>query len=104
VLAVSRAGYYAWRRTGLTRVWASAVTACPTAQGWLYLAVVLDLASRRVVGWAAGATVGQELTLAARRPALARRRGACCITPIAGCTIPARVLSAGWPRMAASPA
>jgi transposase InsO family protein len=59
--------------TGLNRVWASDVTACPTAQGWLYLAVVLDLASRRVVGWAAGATVGQELTLAALRQALAHR-------------------------------
>ncbi len=40
------------------RVWVSDVTACATDQGWLYLAVVLDLASRRVVGWAAGATVG----------------------------------------------
>ena len=38
----------------LNQVWASDVTACPTATGWLYLAVVLDLASRRVIGWAAG--------------------------------------------------
>lgn len=60
------------------QVWASDVTACWTAQGWLYLAVVLDLASRRVVGWRAGPTVGQELTLAALRQALARR------TPPAG--------------------
>ena len=55
------------------QVWASDVTACFTRQGWLYLAVVLDLASRRVVGWAAGATPGQELTLPALQQALARR-------------------------------
>lgn len=52
------------------QVWVSDVTACWTAQEWLYLAVVLDLASRRVVGWAAGATPGQELTLAALQQAL----------------------------------
>ena len=57
----------------LDQVWASDVTACPTAAGWLYLAVVLDLASRRVIGWAAGRTGGQELTLAALRQALRHR-------------------------------
>src|SRR5437667_9598169 len=60
------------------RVWGSDVTACWTAQGWLYLAVVLDLASRRVIGWATGATPGQELTLPALRQALTHR------TPPAG--------------------
>lgn len=58
----------------LNQVWASDVTACLTAEGWLYLAVVLDLASRRVIGWATGRTSGQELTLPALRQALARRR------------------------------
>jgi transposase InsO family protein len=58
----------------LNQVWASDVTACATAVGWLYLAVVLDLASRRVVGWAAGPTLGQELTLPALRQALQRRQ------------------------------
>jgi len=57
----------------LNRVWASDVRACWTAEGWLYLAVVLDLASRRVIGWAAGATPGQELTLPALRQALTHR-------------------------------
>lgn len=60
--------------TELNRVWASDVTACPTAAGWLYLAVVLDLASRRVVGWHAGRTPGQELTVPALRQALQHRR------------------------------
>ena len=34
------------------QVWCSDITYIPTAVGWLYLAVVLDLYSRRVVGWA----------------------------------------------------
>ena len=58
----------------LNRVWASDVTACRTGQGWLYVAVVLDLASRRVIGWAAGPTPGQALTLPALQRALAQRR------------------------------
>jgi transposase InsO family protein len=63
----------AFQVAALDQVWASDVTACPTAAGWLYLAVVLDLGSRRVIGWHAGATVGQELTLPALRQALTRR-------------------------------
>jgi putative transposase len=55
------------------RVWAGDLTAVWTAEGWLYLAVVLDLASRRVVGWAAQATMETSLPLAALRQALARR-------------------------------
>lgn len=65
------------RRFQLTRpneVWASDVTACGTQDGWLYLAVVLDVGSRRVIGWAAKATVGQELTLAALQQALRLRQ------------------------------
>ena len=58
----------------LNHVWASDVTAWPTAAGWLYVAVVLDVASRRVIGWAAGATPGQELTLPALQQALERRQ------------------------------
>jgi len=34
------------------RIWTAAITALPTAEGWLYLAVILDLYSRRVIGWA----------------------------------------------------
>ena len=59
-----------FRIQALNRVWASDVTACRTDQGWLYVAVVLDLASRRVIGWAAGPSTGQELTLPALRHAL----------------------------------
>ena len=58
---------------GPHRVWVSDVTACPTGAGWLYLAVVLDLASRRVVGWATGAQPDQGLTGRALQQALATR-------------------------------
>jgi putative transposase len=46
----------------------------PTREGWLYLAVVLDLASRRVIGWAMRHTLERGLTLAALQMALAQRR------------------------------
>jgi putative transposase len=55
------------------RTWAGDITYLPTEEGWLYLAVLLDLASRRVVGWALGTRVDQELTLRALRMALLHR-------------------------------
>jgi len=55
------------------RVWASDITYIPTGEGWLYLAVVLDLASRRVVGWALRTSLAQELTLSALDMALVHR-------------------------------
>ena len=45
-----------------------------TREGWLYLAVVLDLFSRQVVGWAMDERMPQELTLAALDMAVKRRR------------------------------
>ncbi len=57
----------------LNRVWVADITYLPTREGWLYLAVVLDLASRRVVGWNAGRRIDEELTLNALRAALAQR-------------------------------
>jgi putative transposase len=55
------------------RVWAADLTYIPTRQGWLYLAVILDLATRRVVGWALRARLEQELALSALRMALTHR-------------------------------
>lgn len=60
----------------LNRVWAGDVTACWTDEGWLYLAALLDLGSRRVVGWATSATLDQVLTARALRRALAQRQPA----------------------------
>jgi putative transposase len=60
----------------LDRVWVGDITYLPTGEGWLYLAVLLDVASRRVVGWAMRHTIDGRLTrdalvmaLAARAPA-----------------------------------
>jgi putative transposase len=55
------------------QTWAADITYIPTGEGWLYLAVLLDLASRRVVGWALGTRLHQELTLSALRMALLHR-------------------------------
>lgn len=55
------------------RVWAADITYVPTGEGWLYLAVILDLASRRVVGWALRSRLDQELALSAFRMARLHR-------------------------------
>lgn len=55
------------------RIWASDITYIPTAEGWLYLAVILDLFSRRVVGWSMQHTMERSLTLEALTMALAQR-------------------------------
>ncbi len=57
----------------LNRVWGADMTYLPTAEGWVYLAVVLDLCSRRVIGWAFGDRLRQPLTLRALEMAVAAR-------------------------------
>jgi transposase InsO family protein len=53
--------------------WVGDITYIPTAEGWLYLAVILDLYSRKVVGWATGANIDAELVCQAFRVARLRR-------------------------------
>jgi transposase InsO family protein len=60
----------------VNRVWVGDVTACWTGEGWLYLAALLDLGSRRVVGWATSGTLDQTLTQRALRRALVQRQPA----------------------------
>jgi putative transposase len=60
----------------VNRVWVGDVTACWTGEGWLYLAALLDLGSRRVVGWATSGTLDQTLTRTALRRALVQRQPA----------------------------
>ena len=63
--------------TGPTRLWLGDITYLPTREGWLYLAVLLDAHSWRVVGWAMADHLRTELALDALRMALrARRPGA----------------------------
>ncbi len=55
------------------RVWAGDITYIPTREGWLYLSVILDLASRRIVGWSMQATLETSLAVAALQMALVTR-------------------------------
>jgi putative transposase len=58
------------------RVWAGDISYVWTAEGWLYLAVVLDLYSRTVIGWAMGERLTAELATQALTMALWRRKPA----------------------------
>jgi putative transposase len=53
--------------------WVSDITFIPTREGWLYLAAILDLHSRAVVGWAMSRTLNSELATAALVMAIAKR-------------------------------
>jgi putative transposase len=55
------------------QLWAADITYIPTASGWAYLAVVLDLFSRRVIGWAIDEHMRTELVLEALDRALGTR-------------------------------
>ena len=56
------------------RVWVTDITYLATVEGWLYLAVVLDLFSRRIVGWATSDRLGEGVALEALGMGLTRRR------------------------------
>jgi transposase InsO family protein len=58
------------------QAWVGDITYLPTAEGWLYLAVLLDLCSKAVVGWAMSEELDASVALAALRMALERRRPA----------------------------
>jgi putative transposase len=58
----------------LNRAWVGDITHLRTRMGWVYLAVLLDVASRRVVGWHVSASLETEGALVALRRALAARR------------------------------
>lgn len=60
--------------TMLNRTWVGDVTMVPTRAGWLYVAVLLDLCSRRVIGWAMRHKPDQQLTLMALAMAVRQRR------------------------------
>jgi putative transposase len=56
--------------------WVSDITYIPTREGWLYLAAILDLHSRAIVGWAMSRTLNSQLATDALTMALAKRRAA----------------------------
>jgi len=59
---------------GINNAWCGDITYIRTAEGWLYLAVLLDLGSRMVVGWAMRDALESSLSIDALRMALARRQ------------------------------
>ena len=56
------------------KVWVTDITYIRTHQGWLYLAAVLDLFSRQVIGWSMGSRMDRELALSALLMAVWRRK------------------------------
>jgi putative transposase len=56
------------------RKWVTDITYLPTATGWVYLAVVIDLFARKVVGWSLSASLATELVCEALRRAIEARR------------------------------
>jgi len=63
-----------FKRAHPDQAWVTDITYIPTGEGWLYLAVILDLCSRFAVGWAMSERITADLTLDALGVALARRR------------------------------
>ncbi|WAC21895.1 IS3 family transposase [Luteolibacter sp. SL250] len=56
------------------QVWAGDITLIPSREGWLYLAVVIDLWSRRIIGWSLSRSIDRALVTDALRQALQSRR------------------------------
>ena len=56
------------------KAWASDITYIATGEGWLYLAVVMDLYSRKIVGWSMADHMRSDLVLDALNSALSQRR------------------------------
>ncbi len=63
-----------FKATAMNQKWLADIVQIATAQGWLYLAVVLDAYSRRIVGWSMKRTAPSALAQDALKMALARRR------------------------------
>jgi transposase InsO family protein len=60
--------------TGPNQIWVSDLTYVPTDEGWLYVAIILDLWSRQVVGWSTGTSLAASLAVGALQMALCHRQ------------------------------
>lgn len=60
--------------SGPNQIWVADVTYVPTAVGFLYLAIVLDVWSRKIVGWSMANHLRMELVLDAMKVAVGQRR------------------------------
>jgi len=81
--------------------WVSDITYVPTQEGWLYLAAVMDLRTRRIVGWAMADHMRVELVLEALHMAILTEN--CCTTATAGPSTPAAITGRCWRNMASRP-
>lgn len=63
-------------QTAPDQAWVGDITYIRTGEGWLYLATLLDLFSRKVVGWAMSDTIDRHLVLDALKMAVVNRRPA----------------------------
>jgi putative transposase len=59
---------------GPNQIWVADITYVPTAQGWVYVAAILDLYSRRIVGWALSHQINTALVMKALNMALVHRQ------------------------------
>jgi len=85
------------------RKWVADFTDLWTAEGWLYVAAVVDLFSRRVIGWSMSATMTAQLVTDALVMAIWRRGTRptpCYITQIEGASIRVSRSSVSWPTTA----
>jgi len=73
VVAENKLDRHFWA-AAVNQKWVSDITYVATAEGWLYLCVIVDLYSRRVVGWSMGTSLATELVTAAFMMAVMRRR------------------------------
>lgn len=62
-----------FRTNKINQVWVSDITYIYTREGWLYLSGILDLCSKRIVGWSMGERLTQELAIKALNQAISRR-------------------------------
>lgn len=78
--------------TGVNQLWVADITYIRLQDEFVYLAVILDAFSRKVVGWALGRNLTSDLTLAALRQALAERKPPAGLVHHSdrGCNMPAR--------------
>ena len=72
-VAPNRLGQKFWT-TGINRIWLSDITYIRTDEGWLYLAAVLDLYSRRIVGWAMSDSLHRQIVIDALQMAIEARK------------------------------
>jgi len=87
--------------------WVSDFTYIDTAEGWLYLAIILDLFSRKVVGWAMSAQMNTALVETALHMALRTRQPDAALlhhSPTRAANTPVLPTRAGWQTRASKPA